>query len=64
MTRIYKLGRLEPNLWMQRAVGEKVSVQTLIHHTEKAARELSGLPKNPNKNQNKSKTSSKKKSQK
>lgn len=64
VTRIYKLGRLEPNLWMQRAVGEKVSVQTLIHHTEKAARELSGLPKNPNKSQNKSKTSSKKKSKK
>ena len=45
VTRIYKLGRLEPNLWMQRAIGEKVSVQALIQHTDKAVKELNGQPK-------------------
>ena len=45
VTRIYKLGRLEPNLWMQRAIGEKVSVQALIQHTDKAVKELTGQPK-------------------
>ena len=60
VTRIYRQGRLEPNLWMERAVGEKVSVHALIHQAEKAAKELSGLSKNKNKIQ----TSSKKKSKK
>ena len=45
VTRIYKLGRLEPNLWMQRAIGEKVSVQALIQHTDKAVKELTGQSK-------------------
>ena len=45
VTRIYKLGRLNPDLWMERAVGEKVSVQALLQQTEKAAKNVSSKPK-------------------
>lgn len=34
--RIYKQGRLTPDLWMQRAVGEKLSAQSLIDRTAQA----------------------------
>lgn len=34
--RIYKQGRLTPDLWMQRAVGEKLSAQPLIKRTAQA----------------------------
>ena len=40
--RIYRQGRLEPNLWMERAVGEKISVHSLIHRTEQAVKNVSG----------------------
>ena len=42
VTRIYRQGRLEPNLWMERAVGEKISVHSLIHRTEQAVKNVSG----------------------
>ena len=40
VTRIYKMGRLEPNLWMKRAVGENLSVEPLLQHTSTAVQKL------------------------
>ena len=45
VARIYKLGRLNPDLWMERAVGEKVSVQALLQQTEKATKNVSSKSK-------------------
>jgi hypothetical protein len=36
VNRIYKQGRLVPQLWMKRAVGEKLSVKPLLEATQKA----------------------------
>lgn len=38
--RIYKLGRLTPDLWMQRAVGQSISVQPLLEATNLAIKEV------------------------
>lgn len=40
VTRIYKMGRLEPNLWMKRAVGDNLSVEPLLKHTEEAVQKV------------------------
>lgn len=40
VTRIYKMGRLNPDLWMQRAVGEKLSVQPLLDATATAVQHV------------------------
>ena len=38
--RIYKLGKLNPDLWMQKAVGEKLSAQPLIQRADQAVDNL------------------------
>lgn len=38
--RIYKQGRLTPQVWMRQAVGEEISVEPLIKASEKAVEEL------------------------
>lgn len=43
--RIYKQGRLTPDLWMQRAVGEKLSAQPLIERTAQAVDNLNKAQK-------------------
>ena len=40
VTRIYKQGKLNPDLWMQKAVGEKLSAQPLLDRTEQAVKNL------------------------
>ncbi len=40
MERMCKLGRLSPQIWMQKAVGQKVSAQPLIQAAEKAVKDL------------------------
>ncbi|MCQ2285048.1 MAG: hypothetical protein MJZ57_09120 [Bacteroidales bacterium] len=41
VTRIYKLGRLIPDLWMERAMGQKLSTQPLLERTSMAVKNLS-----------------------
>lgn len=43
--RIYQLGRLIPQVWMERALGEKLSAQPLLNRTEQALKNLSGKKK-------------------
>ena len=38
--RIYKQGRLTPQMWMKRAVGKKISIEPLIKASEEAVEEL------------------------
>ncbi|MCK5455410.1 MAG: hypothetical protein KAJ16_13665 [Calditrichia bacterium] len=40
MERMCKLGRLSPQIWMQQAVGEKISVTPMIHAAELAVKNL------------------------
>jgi hypothetical protein len=40
MERMCKLGRLSPQIWMQQAVGEKISVVPLIHAAEDAVKKI------------------------
>jgi oligoendopeptidase F len=40
MERMCKLGRLSPQIWMQQAVGEKISVTPMIHAAERAVQNL------------------------
>jgi hypothetical protein len=40
MERMCKLGRLSPQIWMQEAVGEKISVEPMIHAAEKAIKNI------------------------
>lgn len=40
VSRMYKIGKLNPDLWMQKAVGEKVSAQPLLERTEIAVRNM------------------------
>jgi hypothetical protein len=40
MERMCKLGRLSPQIWMQQAVGEKISVAPMIHSAERAVKNL------------------------
>lgn len=43
--RIYKMGRLTPELWMERAVGQKLSSASLLSDTERAVKNLSAKKK-------------------
>lgn len=45
VSRIYKLGRLNPDLWMERAVGEKISVQSLLNSTTTAVKNVTEADK-------------------
>ena len=40
MERMCKLGRLSPQIWMQQAVGEKISVEPLISAAEQAVKKM------------------------
>jgi hypothetical protein len=40
MERMCKLGRLSPQIWMQQAVGEKISVEPLISAAETAVKNM------------------------
>lgn len=40
VTRIYKMGRLTPSLWMQRAIGQQLSAQPLLDRTGVAVKNL------------------------
>ncbi len=40
MERMCKLGRLSPQIWMQQAVGQKISTRPLIEAAEKAVKNL------------------------
>jgi len=41
--RIYSIGRLTPNMWMNKAIGSNVSVQPLINDVEVALKKISSL---------------------
>ena len=43
--RIYKMGRLTPEIWMERAVGQKLSSSSLLSDTEKAVKNLNAKKK-------------------
>jgi hypothetical protein len=43
--RIYSMGRLTPDLWMQRAVGEKLSTTPLLKATSKAVEDVANYDK-------------------
>lgn len=50
VSRIYKQGCVNPDLWMKRAVGEKLSVEPLLAKTAKASKKVSSRkPKEPRK---------------
>lgn len=40
VTRMYKIGRVHPDLWMQRAVGAPLSVQPLLDRTSEATKNV------------------------
>ncbi|MFZ0391230.1 MAG: hypothetical protein WAN36_12305, partial [Calditrichia bacterium] len=42
MERMCKLGRLSPQVWMQQAVGEKITAKPMIEAAEKAVKQISG----------------------
>lgn len=53
--RMYAIGRVTPNLWMQRAVGADVSVEPLLKATETAITNIKNADKNSKKNSKKGK---------
>ena len=53
--RMYAIGRVTPNLWMQRAVGADVSVEPLLKATETAIINVKNADKNSKKNSKKGK---------
>ena len=53
--RMYAIGRVTPNLWMQRAVGADVSVEPLLKATETAVINIKNADKNSKKNSKKGK---------
>jgi hypothetical protein len=42
VTRIFSLGLYTPQVWMQKAIGEKLSVAPLLAATEKAVKAVDG----------------------
>jgi hypothetical protein len=53
--RMYAIGRVTPNLWMQRAVGADVTVEPLLKATETAVINIKNADKNSKKNSKKGK---------